>query len=240
MAAVDFWTAPVVDGGMERLDRTGANGPPLSVWRKPGVAAKAIILVGHGGSQHRKGEFVKALARELLDRLPAYVVAIDGPVHGERLVGDEAGTRDAFVRLWLSEDGGAPAMAADWAQALAAVRSLDGCTDLPVGYYGVSMGTAYGVPMIAGEPAVRAAALGMWQAQVGGTTHLLEAAPRVLCPVLFVHREADEFFSLEGARELFDLLGTSDKSFRLLPGPHEETLDQIAMAADFLAERLGD
>ena len=232
------WSAPIADEGLARRDWQGAGAPPLSVWTRPGTSPRAIVLIGHGGSQHRQAEFVKALARDVLERIPAYVAAIDGPAHGDRLAGDADKTREAFIQCWISPDGGTTAMTADWKAALAAVRDLDGAADLPVGYYGVSMGTAYGVPFLATEPGIKAAAIGMWEAEVGGLPHLTAAAPKVLCPIHFVHREQDQFFSEAGARRLFDLLGSTDKTFVVLPGPHEETLDQLDAAAAFLVDHL--
>lgn len=218
-------------------DLGGGKLPPLTVWSREGEAAQAIVLVGHGGSQERKGPFVELMAQRILRRIPAYVAAIDGPAHGDRRA-PNADTRDAFIRLWLSPGGGVAGMVGDWREALAAVRGLAGNDTLPVGYYGVSMGTAFGVPFLASEPAITAAALGMWEDAVGGARHLIEAAPNVSCAVQFVYRDRDEFFSEAGARRLFDLLGSADKTLVELSGPHEESFDQIDQSAAFLAERL--
>ena len=223
--------------GIVSRDLGGGKLPPLTVWSREGEAAQAIVLIGHGGSQERKGPFVELMAQRILRRIPACVAAIDGPAHGDRRAQD-VDTRDAFVRLWRSPGGGVAGMVADWREALAVVRGLAGADALPVGYYGVSMGTAFGVPFLASEPNVTAAVLGMWGDAVGGSQHLIEAAPKVSCPLQFVYRNRDEFFSEVGARRLFDLLGSKDKTFVELPGPHEETFDQIDQAAAFLAERL--
>lgn len=224
--------------GVRVRDLVRPGAAPLSVWSRDGVAPQAIVLIGHGGSQHRRGEFVEAMAAAILNRLPAYVAVIDGPAHGDRAGGDPAKTRDAFVALWLSPGGGVAPMVADWQGALAAVRTLDHAADLPVAYYGVSMGTAYGVPLLAAEPAIIAAALGMWEDAVGGTPYLTASAPQVTGAIDFVHRAEDQFFTEAGARRLFDALGSDDKTFRVLAGPHEETPDQLDQAASFLVDRL--
>lgn len=233
---MENWSQPIDDDGLTRRDWQGERPLPLSVWVPQGTA-QAIVLVGHGGSQHRRGDYVTALVRAVQQRCPAYVAALDGPVHGDRLVGGADDTRNGFIRQWVSDDGGIPAMVDDWKQALAAVRQLAGW-DVPIGYYGVSMGTAYGIPLLAAEPAIGAAALGMWEADVGGKGHLLALAPAVQCAVQFLHRQSDPFFTQNGAQHLFDLLGTSDKHFVTMAGLHEESADQIDAAAAFLVSRL--
>jgi dienelactone hydrolase len=178
------------------------------------------------------------MAAAIHRRLPAYVAAIDGPVHGDRCRGDPARVREAFIDLWLSPGGGADEMVADWRRALSAVRELDRAADLPVAYYGVSMGAAYGVALLAAEPSIEAAALGMWAQDVGGVRELTWRAPDVRCPIDFVHRAQDEFFTETGARGLFDALGSEQKAFRVIAGSHEESLEQIDQAAAFLVDRL--
>lgn len=221
-----------------REELTGAAIPPCSVWRPAKAAPRAIVLVGHGGSQDRNGLFVAMMARDVIERIPAYVVAIDGPLHGDRRRGDASETREAFVGLWRSPGGGVNGMTADWLATLSEVRKLEGADTLPTGYYGVSMGTAYGIPLLAANPAICVAALGMWSDAAAGMDHLIDIAPRVRCPVQFVHREEDQFFEEAAARRLFDLLGSSEKTFVALPGPHQETPDQIADAASYLAKHL--
>ena len=124
------------------------GGVPMSVWTPVGVTPRAIVLIGHGGSHHRRAEMVEMTARIINVHIPAYVVAIDGPVHGDRLTGEPGDNVQAFVRKWTSEDGGVPLILADWRSAITVARRLGGAAHLLVGYYGVSMGTAYGIPQI--------------------------------------------------------------------------------------------
>lgn len=233
------WSSEIGEAGMQlvRRDLCGCF-VPASVWTEPGTKPKAVVLIGHGGSQHRLAPSVKSVARAVLDKIPAYVLAIDGPVHGDRQPSSVEDTRKGFVSLWLTADGGVPAMASDWSVALHALKVLGGDETLPLAYYGVSMGTAFGLPFLAGVPQVAAAAIGMWADEVGGRSHLAVAAQKLHCPVLFFHREQDEFFDALGARRLFDRIAAANKRFVSLPGPHAETPDQIEMAAEFLADRL--
>ena len=233
------WSAPIADEGLARRDWQGAGAPPLSVWTRPGTSPRAIVLIGHGGSQHRQAEFVKALARDVLERIPAYVAAIDGPAHGDRLAGDADKTREAFIQCWISPDGGTTAMTADWKAALAAVRDLDGAADLPVGYYGVSMGTAYGIPVIAAEPRIRAAVLGMWGTCRPASEQLVTDGAKICCPVLFQTKAGDELFTEHGQRDIYEHLASRRKEHRIYPGGHTDPKgEQLADIEAFLVREL--
>ena len=227
-------------GDLLRRDFASSSreGAALSIWSPREAAPLAIILVGHGGSQHRQAEMVVQTAHALIDRFPAYVAAIDGPLHGDRLAGDPTKTAQAFVQHWKAGDGGVPEMVHDWHGALARVRELPGAGLLPVGYYGVSMGTAYGLPFLASAPEVKAAVLGMWDAAFPNSDRVLAAAGQLKCPVQFSHREEDELFTLCEARRLFDAIAAEDKEFVVLPGGHGESAAQIGIAADFLMRKL--
>ena len=123
--------------------------------------------------------------------------------------------------------------------ALDALMRLPDYANLPVGYVGVSMGTAYGIPMLAVEPRIRAAAIGLWSTTYGASGHLAEFASRVRCDVWFTQQWNDEFFDRQGTLDLFDAIGTEDKRLVAYPGPHRE-LDgeRLADAVAFVAGRL--
>jgi len=123
--------------------------------------------------------------------------------------------------------------------ALDHVRATRRWPDLPVGYIGVSMGTAYGIPYLASDRRVQAAAIGLWSTNYAASGHLSGFAAQIRCPVWFTQQWDDEFFDREGTAQLFDALGTRDKRLVAYPGPHRalegERLDD---AVDFLAGRL--
>jgi hypothetical protein len=112
----------------------------------------------------------------------------------------------------------------------------------PVGYWGLSMGTLYGVPFLAGEDRIQAAVLGLW-GSVGTAPDtwaaLASAASAVRCPVLFLAQLEDQLFAPAGVLELFALLGARDKRFHLNVGLHAEVpADEHADAVAFLVDRL--
>ena len=76
---------------------------------------------------------------------------------------------------------------ADWQAVLTAVQELDHVGAGPVGYWGVSMGCGLGVPLLAAEPRIRAAVLGLL-----GVHGLAETAARVTVPVQFLLQWDDD------------------------------------------------
>lgn len=130
-------------------------------------------------------------------------------------------------------------MAEDWSAALDQLLILPGLSGIPVGYIGVSMGTAYGLPLLATESRIQAAALGLWGTTYAASEHLAEYAQRVRCPVWFTQQWNDEFFDREGTFALFDAIGSEDKRLVAYPGPHRE-LEGVRLgdAVGFIAARL--
>ena len=130
-------------------------------------------------------------------------------------------------------------MLADWQATLSAMLQVLELTGLPVGYFGISMGTAFGLPIVAAEERIDAAVLGMWGANYPNSHVLIEAAWQVSCPVLFMHKMEDHFFTLEGVLQFYNALLDEDNRMLTTPGPHGETIsEQIEMAIYFFARRL--
>ena len=126
-----------------------------------------VALLGHGGSLHKRTDYILATARRLVRHHGISAIAIDGPGHGDRradggLDPEQAGTE--FESEWKKPETTENTVA-DWKAALDAVQSELGSG--PVGYFGLSMGTMMGVPVIAAEPRVRAAVLGDGSNRIG-------------------------------------------------------------------------
>lgn len=220
----------------------GSHRIPAVHWQ-PADGARGLVLACHGGSGHKTSNAVLMIARACLP-LGLAVLAVDGPVHGERRGdGDLAPStaRAAFREAWragVARTG----MGEDMQAALDAIQRVPGCADLPIGYVGVSMGTAYGIPMLAAEPRIRAAAIGLWSTTYAASEHLAEAARRMRCDVWFTQQWDDEFFDRDGTLALFDAIGSADKRLVAYPGPHRELegerlSDAIAFVAGRLLER---
>ena len=214
---------------------------PVAIWHARDVHNAPLVLIGHGGSQHKTHPAIALWAQRLIARINAVVVAIDGPIHGQRrsdgLSG--AGVRDEFRVMW-EKDPQISAMVSDWRATIDALVGMPEVDRHAIGWFGISMGTAYGLPLIAAEPRIRAAVLGMWGTSRNNTGRLVQDAPRVQCPVLFQQKWDDEFFTREGQFELFDKLGSKDKWLKTYPGGHTTPEGgQIEDMELFLSNHLG-
>jgi dienelactone hydrolase len=240
---VEWIGDPVSERGVreQRFDvKCEGRRVPAILWM-PADASEvgAMALLGHGGSLHKRADYILATARRLVRHHNVSALAIDGPGHGDRRAdggGDPARVNAEFEASW-TEPGATDAIVADWRAALDAVQSELG--EGPVGYFGLSMGTMMGVPVVAAEPRVRAAVLGLMGVWGPNGPRLAADAGRIRCPVRFLAQWDDEIVPRDTALELFDRLGTRQKSLRAHPGKHVEVPpDEMRGVADYLASYL--
>ncbi len=214
---------------------------PGILWRPDASAEDApLVLLGHGGSLHKRADYILATARRLARHHGISSIAIDGPAHGDRRAdgGRDPGKVGAdFDDAWR-EPSVTDDIVADWKTALDAAQAELGSG--PVGYFGLSMGTMMGVPLIAAEPRVSAAVLGLMGLWGPTRARLSADAARVTCPVRFLAQWDDEIVPRDRVLELFDQLGTRRKSLHAHPGKHVEVPpDEMRGVAEFLAAQLG-
>jgi dienelactone hydrolase len=214
------------------------------LWTPPDAeGTRPLVLIGHGASGSKREQYVVALGRRLVRHLGYAAAAIDGPVHGDRSPSSGPVPDMPFFQfgqLWSSDDTMTDAIVADWKATLDALQSEPDIGVGPVGYWGLSMGTILGLPLVAAEPRITAAVLGL-MGLTGPTRSRIGAdAPNVGCPVLFLMQWHDELFPREKVYELFDLLGTSDKRLHAHPGKHGDVpLEEFDFSERFLALHLG-
>jgi dienelactone hydrolase len=168
--------------------------------------------------------------------------AIDGPVHGGRRddAAEGLGVRAQFRAAWERPET-IDEMVADWKATLDALRALPALGELPVGYWGLSMGTILGLPFVAAEPRIEAAVLGLCGIVPPSEERLGRDAEQIRCPVLFVQQWDDELFPRARVHALFDRLATREKTLHANPGLHGEVpAREFAASVQFLASRLGD
>ena len=79
--------------------------------------------------------------------------------------------------------------------------------DALVGYRGITLGTAIGVPLVAEEPLIRAAVSGLFWPST-----LVEAARRITMPTEFDLPWDDEHIPREVGLALFDAFASTEKS----------------------------
>jgi hypothetical protein len=224
---LDWMSEPEVRQGY----RTRSFAPSSS----PGLAAAALyepldgaddaplVLAQHGGSSHKQGADMQAAAQALVAGCGMRMVALDGPVHGARCAADPAdnpAVRDVFFALWRNEPAHVAVHVARWKgliaellQVLSPSRTL---------WYGVSMGTAYGLPVLAGETRIERALLGMWGTETtfGDGSRAAGDAAQITCKVLFQQKWDDALFTRQGQLAVFDALATQDKRLYAYPGGH--------------------
>ncbi|MER6423845.1 alpha/beta hydrolase [Streptomyces sp. NPDC001137] len=208
---------------------------------------RPLILMGHGGGQHKKAPGILARAHRFAAEGGFAVAAIDVPNHGERPTDEEFDriANEYRARMAAGEDTAAQDIAmytlivgqavAEWQAVLTALHQLDHIGGGPVGYWGMSLGCAFGIPFVAAEPRVRAAVLGLQGAPV-----LAGTAAQITVPVQFLLQWDDQLMPRAQSLALFDALASAEKTLHANPGQHgdlppSETDDSLR----FFARHLG-
>ena len=242
--------------------KAGSEVVPGILWTpERAKGARPTILIGHGGTQHKRVPNVLGLARSLVRHQGYAVVAIDAPGHGDRVTDQAAADqarRNLQSRIARGRAEGTPApMEMDDAAAKAwADRTTNGVAEWkallddlasaglgggPFGYWGVSMGTAIGLPFVASEPRITCAVLGLAGLNNRPGGDKFEAAARSLSiPILFLFQWDDELMTRESGLALFDAIGSREKTMHINPGGHVGTprFERLA-AEEFFVRHLG-
>jgi dienelactone hydrolase len=241
---VDITSESVERGIRERAASiVGSRGEiPLALWTPEDAAPTGIVLVGHGASGDKRQDYVVGLARRLVRTSRVAVGAIDGPVHGERRTStgvDPALILLEFAQAWSLDSTLTDGMLADWTTTLDELQQLDGFGGIPVGYWGVSMGTLLGLPFVASDKRIEACVLGLAGLTGPTAARLADDAPKVAVPTLFLLQLGDELFSTDSSLALFDALGCPTKRLFAAPGRHRDVpADAFQLSIDFLATHL--
>ena len=234
---VEFTRERVVDGVTERLFTLSVAGEsvPAVIWAPEGASGpRPLMIMGHGGSQHKKIGSLSARAKIYARKFGYATLAIDAPGHGDRISREEAGAlaRDVGARVSGQvanpmDDDRMRMMAQrsllavpEWIAALDAAQSFDFVgAGGPVGYWGVSMGTAIGVPFVAAEPRIRCAVFGLAGLRPAATA-MAAGAAKITCPIEFVFQWEDPVAPRETGIALFDAFASTDKTMHINPGGH--------------------
>jgi dienelactone hydrolase len=203
---------------------------PGVLWTPDGAPGpRPLILLGHGGGQHKKAPGIVARARRFAAEGGFAVAAIDAPSHGERPKDAEFSRVAAELRARVTAEEDATAVVsamhallaeqavAEWQAVLTAVQHLDQVGSGPAGYWGISMGGALGLPLMAAEPRIRAAVLGLL-----GSPELARTAAGITVPVQVLVQWDDEQVPRDQSLALFDAFGSAEKTLHANPGRHAE------------------
>jgi len=190
-----------------------------------------LVLVGHGRTLHKRHPAPYSVARRLARRDQLAVALLDQPGHGDRPLDEDERSHEDRRQLAVG----------DWTATLEALIALPEVDAGRVGYWGLSLGTDYGLPFVAADPRVRVAVLGLYGTDSSriGDMESLEIAAVLRASVLWVMQWADELFDRAGQLALFDAIGAEDKRMVVYPGGHDDTPDEgLRFAREFLVRGL--
>jgi dienelactone hydrolase len=223
-----FISETTSDGVSERLFTI--DDIPGVLWSPADAAGgrRPLVLLAHGGGQHKKFEGLVARAHRYVTGEGFVVAAIDAPGHGDRPRTEQdersmAGIRERAaagepIASQIARHNAALAARAvpEWQATLDALQKLDSVgAGGPTGFWGVSMGGAIGVLLVAAEPRISAAVFGLVSHE-----YLTEAAARVTVPVEFLLQWDDEQVPREEGLALFDAFASREKTLHANPGGH--------------------
>ena len=224
------FTAEISPDGL--VERDFAVGEVTGVLWSPasGADRAPLVLMGHGGGQHSKAPAMAGRARRIVTGCGFHAAAIDAPGHGgrPRTAHDEQEIAAMLQARTAGEPEGpvvvrynahlAERAVPEWQVALDALEELPEIgTGGPVGYWGLNMGTAIGVPLTAIEPRITAAVFGLhWPDALAGTARL------ITIPVEFDLQWDDEHIDRQAGLALFDAFASKEKTLHANAGAHKE------------------
>jgi pimeloyl-ACP methyl ester carboxylesterase len=193
------------------------------------TVGRPLVLLGHGGGQHRAAPGVQARARRYVTACGFAVAAIDAPGHGHRQRTDEderfmaeimelrAAGQAVAPRIVRRNATLASRAVPEWRATLDAIQEPECLGPSLVGFWGVSLGSAIGIPLAAAEPRISAAVFGL-----NGHETLSEAAAKITIPVEFLLQWDDELVPRDSGLALFDAFASQEKTLHANPGRHAD------------------
>jgi dienelactone hydrolase len=213
---------------------------PGLYWRPEDAAGpRPTILVGHGGFQSKEAPNIVEMAAQCARDRGWATIALDAPGHGERRTEEQIREQEATLRR-LREGGvdsqarqrrdsavsdatppadgkpREPRMVREWKSLLDTLSpDMSGSS---YGYWGVSMGCRFGIPLLATEPRIKAAVLGLFGLMPDPV--FKSTVNSISVPLLFLFQYHDELMTPEAGLQLWEAFGSKQKSMHINPGPH--------------------
>jgi hypothetical protein len=202
------------------------------------------VVLGHGRTLDKRIVYLLVLARRLVRHSGIAALSLDWPGHGDRsddLVDLANPSRSDLYADPEVIGGIIDHAAADVAALVTAVQADDeaGVGVGRLGYFGLSLGTMFGLPAVAADSRYDVAVLGLMGLTWGWSDRLEKDAASLTLPVLFLQQWHDELIGREPASKLFDAIGSTDKRLHAHPGAHAAVPPEELEAAEaFLVSHL--
>jgi hypothetical protein len=242
------FTAEASSNGIRERDFT-VGGITGVLWSRAAGSDRApLVLLGHGGGQHRRAPGIVGRAQRVVSTCGVTVASIDAPGHGGRpLTATDERARALLAQAMAAGEPIGPIVVRynadiaaravpEWQAVLDALQELPEIgVGGPVGYHGLNMGTAIGVPLTAADPRITAAVFGLFWPD-----SLIETVKRITVPVEFALQWDDEHIDRQSGLALFDAFASKQKTLHANAGSHHELPRfEADSAARFFARHLG-
>lgn len=224
-----FFTSETIADGMVECDFQVGDVPGV-LWSPASVSpGTPLVLMGHGGGLHKRSPGLVGRARDAVLRDGFIVAAIDAPGHGDR---PRSAEDQHWVDTMLAERAAGRSMAAtiaayngslaeravpEWRATIDALQELPEIgAEVPIGFSGMTLASAIGIPLAAVDDRITAAIFGgvfVYEA-------ITRAARQVTIPIEFLLPWNDDEIDRESGMALFDAFASQDKTLHAFPGSH--------------------
>ncbi|UYM04289.1 dienelactone hydrolase family protein [Solicola gregarius] len=189
----------------------------------------ALVLLGHGGGLHKRSAGLVSRAQALVTRYGFHAAAIDAPGHGERprSTTDQQWV-DSMLAARAAGESLAPSITAyngslaeravpEWQATIDALQTLPEIgTTSSIGYSGMTLASAIGIPLVATDSRITAAIFG----GVFVYDAILDAARKITVPLEFLLPWDDPEIDRDSGLAVFDAFGSAEKTLLAFPGSH--------------------
>ena len=204
---------------------------PGTLWTPAaGTGRLPLVLLGHGGGNDKTSPAMVGRARKLVLDGGFAAACVDAPGHGARPLTETdereralmyaaraAGSPEGPIVERYNADIAARAVP-EWRAVIDALQTLPEIgTGGPIGFFGINMGTAVGVPLTAADPRITAAVFGQfWPGTLTGY------AGRITVPIEFALQWDDEHIDRRDGLALFDAFASTEKTLHANAGRHKD------------------